>query len=566
MCKLNIKTAAILATLILSTLAASCKSSNNAKPKAQLIVQMHDEPFLNSGKTVSELNIRVERVELIRTSDSAKLILSEEPKSMNILAIQANDPVVLSDLSLEPGWYEQLRLVLSDENTIVVDGETHPITIPSASQTGVKFRGPFYLAPGKLFRINLDFKAPESVIYNKGQGYKLKPVIEIASTGSVIGIFRGKLSFQGLSSSNESVIQLYNDNIYRMKVSEYPDFTIHGHYFHDTLTQVITFTILSLTNNGYDDTILDYMLSSLPSSISFPVIQWSLDDVIMLNITGDQTTLGRVQGFSFSSAYTYTNVAVTINYPDDSMDGKPVVIQLKNFQGGSTPLTKVRTMTGASITETFQVANYKLTGGYTKVSAAAYLFNSPADINMRSTIYNGEYTMDLAGANILESSENIWQPQSYIIEKSQTNSITVEFPTKMKPRFINADGADFAFNYNNPWITWETYPGAAAYALLVFVPDRVIGGEDNEMNERWDLAFSTVTQQNSVEVFSGKLDFTPVYSTGDGNPSTPLSPGDIVRLEIYALDGSATLNTANRTGALYMDSTNIVVPHQAAQP
>ena len=39
-----------------------------------------------------------------------------------------------------------------DNNTIIVDGEEHPIIVPSGEQTGVKFDGPFELPSGRFFR------------------------------------------------------------------------------------------------------------------------------------------------------------------------------------------------------------------------------------------------------------------------------------------------------------------------------------------------------------------------------------------------------------------------------
>ena len=159
--------------LFLFIIACSVGVLNNSKEKeTQLQVLIHDEPFVLSDKTVEALNITVERMEIIRSSDGEHITLMDTPASMDILQIDANNPVILSTVGVQPGTYEQLRLILSAENTIVVDGEEFPIIIPSGEQTGVKLDGPFNIPKGKLFKLILDFVAKESVIYNKGQGYK----------------------------------------------------------------------------------------------------------------------------------------------------------------------------------------------------------------------------------------------------------------------------------------------------------------------------------------------------------------------------------------------------------
>jgi len=539
---------------------SNCKKEAKALPDPRFIVQIHDEPFLHSGKNVTELNITVERIDVIRSSDKKIITLSNTPRSMNILDIQANDPVVLSDVSVEPGWYEQLRLVLSEENTIVVDGQTHPITIPSGSQTGVKFRGPFFLEAGKFFRINLDFKAPESVLYTKGQGYKLKSVIEIVGTGTVLGIFRGKLSIQDSQTTNEVVVEIRDDQTFRMKDSTVSDYTFSGLYFYDSLTQVITFTTVSVTNPAMDQWLLDEILKSVPNPIRLKVVQWSLDEVIVIDIGGDQSSLAKVDSFSFSAGYTYTSVNVNVQYPDNSKNGKPVFFRLKFKNSSVEPFVGVSNMRGNSVTETIKVPSFKFSGDSTDCIIVAYLFDSTNDMNAEPILYGNELTADLSGAKIAASTHNPWAGEPvFTITKDQINNVNLRFPNQMNIRLKNKDGTDFNYMHNNPFVEWDAYPGAVNYMVVVLVEDRVPGGMDNEHNDRWDIAFSKIVNGTSVQVFSGKLDFVPVYSTGDLKPSETLNSGEVVRVEVYVLDGSPILDMGNKTGALYMSSLNLVV-------
>lgn len=545
----------IYAALLFALSVINCKeATNKIDTDSRLIVQLHDEPFLKSGKVISEINITVERVDIIHSSSGEIITLMETPSSMNILDITENDPVILSDTSVEAGMYDQLRLVLSENNTIVVDGVSQPITIPSGQQTGVKITGPFELQPGKLFRINLDFIAAQSVIYNKGQGYKLKPVIKVTSTGSVIGNFRGNLALFNAESTDEMIVQLYDDNTFRMRVSDYSAYTIRGPYFHDTVTQKITFVIESLSNNNSSDLVLGLILGMLPDTIVLDVLQWSLSEVVVVDIAGDVNSLYRTDSFSFSANITYTDLEVIVEYPNKTKDGKSVVIQITPIQGGGAPLSKIRTMENGSITELFKIPNTAIPSSNTAFEIVAYLFDDVNNINMDGAMYGGELTVLLSGSKIAETSNNPWQPVTYNIEKNGINSHTIRFPTRMNIRYEGFD-----YSHNKPTIFWDPYPGAQKYFVVVLVPDKTPGGDDNENNDQWDIAFSQVTTETNALVLSDKLRFVAVEATGGAAVSDTLQPGDLVRTEVYALDGSPQLDMASKTGALFMDSYTIVL-------
>jgi hypothetical protein len=532
----------------------STGSTTVADTQSQVIVQIHDAPFLKSGKNVTALNITVEKIEIIRSSDKEHIVLSETPQSMDILSIDANNPVVLSDTSVAPGLYDQLRLILSAENTITVDGETFPIIIPSGQQTGVKLNGPFELIAGKLFKLDLDFDAPRSVIYNKGQGYKLKPVITIVSTGIVIGNFRGNPQLFSIASTGETIFELRDDNTYRMKFSDYPAYTVLGGYYHNSVAQTLTFSINDIAGTeDLDPLVREYIFDEMPDSFTLGVVQWSINDVIVIDVNGETNTLNRVSSFSFSAGYTSTPVTVTVNHTNAEMNGKVVLIQLKPRAGGGRMINETGTLNNGSLTKTLQVPDSILPSANVSVDITAYLANSVADFNLKPVVYGGEYALNMSGASILETTNNPWQPASsnFTIVKSGSNNITLNFRQSMNVRFDNFD-----FTHNSPVVAWDAWPGAQKYFVFVLVKDKVAGSHDNENDDRWDIAFSKVTANTSEKVYSGELHFVPVYATEGLGPSSTFLPGDVVRIEVYALDGSSRLNMAAKTGALFMDSKN----------
>src|SRR5205807_5646051 len=94
----------------------------------------------------------------------------------------------LVDGGLAPGHYDQLRIVV-DSGTIVANGQTQPLVIPSGANTGLKAL-PFDVASRQDMVLLLDFDVAQSVSLQGDGTYKLQPMIRLASvtlTASVSG-------------------------------------------------------------------------------------------------------------------------------------------------------------------------------------------------------------------------------------------------------------------------------------------------------------------------------------------------------------------------------------------
>ena len=71
------------------------------------------------------------------------------------------------------------------------------------------------------------------------------------------------------------------------------------------------------------------------------------------------------------------------------------------------------------------------------------------------------------------------------------------------------------------------------------------------------IAYYKYTTNTCVTIRSEKISFTPIFSTL--NVSEPkIKAGDFIRVEVYALDNSNSLDTRTMRGALFMDSLNII--------
>ncbi|MFM2146288.1 MAG: hypothetical protein RL732_1124, partial [Bacteroidota bacterium] len=90
------------------------------------------------------------------------------------------------------GRLQQLRLVLGDRNTIVVNGVSTTMQTPSAQQSGLKLNIQQDIVNGVLYKLLLDFDVARSVVKAGNSGkYILKPVIRTvleAQGGSVNGV------------------------------------------------------------------------------------------------------------------------------------------------------------------------------------------------------------------------------------------------------------------------------------------------------------------------------------------------------------------------------------------
>jgi len=157
-----------------------------SSPKGNLSVLLTDWPILD--KEVTAVNIKVTKVEvrqIAEENDEAGWItLSEPNKEFNLLWLQNGNTVSLGNTEIPVGTYTELRLHVSEENTIEFDGNATrvPLKIPSGTSSGVKIKYTFTISEGGSTVITLDFDAQQSVkAVDDGDDaeYQLHPVIRI---------------------------------------------------------------------------------------------------------------------------------------------------------------------------------------------------------------------------------------------------------------------------------------------------------------------------------------------------------------------------------------------------
>jgi len=172
--------------ILLSVFWLACSDNDQT---ARLEVRLTDAPG-----DYEEVNIDIQSVQ-IHTSDgnqnSGWTTLDVEKGVYNILKLTNGLDTLLASSELPAGRISQIRLILGDNNSIKVGGESKPLSTPSAQQSGLKLNLQADLTEGITYTIVLDFDAARSIVRRGNGTYSMKPVIralERTTTGSIKGM------------------------------------------------------------------------------------------------------------------------------------------------------------------------------------------------------------------------------------------------------------------------------------------------------------------------------------------------------------------------------------------
>lgn len=124
------------------------------------------------------------------TDSGWQIIPLLRPGIYNLLDFRNGIDTVLASANLPAGTLSQIRLVLGDSNSVVVNGVSYALKTPSAQQSGLKFNIHATLTSGIVYRLWIDFDADHSIVATGNGKYILKPVIRTYSAaigGSIKG-------------------------------------------------------------------------------------------------------------------------------------------------------------------------------------------------------------------------------------------------------------------------------------------------------------------------------------------------------------------------------------------
>jgi len=163
------------------------------------------------------------------------------PIKADLTELIAGNNVLLTDEIISSGMLKQIRLVLSNNNTLLLTGETSPIHLdtPSAQQSGLKLKLDTELEPGFSYTFILDWDVHKSIVKAGNSGkYILKPTIRVnteVNSGSISGKVIGedlKDNIAGAVPLGEVVVAIHRADddtfIAESITNESGDFIIQG--------------------------------------------------------------------------------------------------------------------------------------------------------------------------------------------------------------------------------------------------------------------------------------------------------------------------------------------------
>ena len=183
---------------------ASCDKEDNKNPESKATVQLM---LTDAPATYDAVNIDIREVMIHTETEGWVSVPLEHPGVYNLLEFSNGIDVLLGTVEIAPGNLSQVRLVLGNENSVVVDGVTYPLTIPSGAASGLKLNLHSVLEGGYFYRFWIDFDAARSIHVTGNGKFMLKPVIRLfteASSGAVAG--------KVISAEYAPVITVYNES------------------------------------------------------------------------------------------------------------------------------------------------------------------------------------------------------------------------------------------------------------------------------------------------------------------------------------------------------------------
>ncbi|WP_370480295.1 DUF4382 domain-containing protein [Tamlana flava] len=234
----NLKTTLILGVAVIGLcLIQSCDSNNDKTARVQL--RLVDEPG-------DYLEVNVEIIDIqYNISDGEEGWESFTPEggypiNVDLTELVGGNNLLLSDQIVPAGMLKQIRLVLSENNTLVMEGEnaepSEPIHLdtPSALQSGLKLNLNEELQAGFSYTFILDWIVSESIVKAGTTGmYNLKPVIRVnaeVNSGSINGMVVETIEESPVAKENVTVEVYTLDDVMvtDTMTDEFGNFLIQG--------------------------------------------------------------------------------------------------------------------------------------------------------------------------------------------------------------------------------------------------------------------------------------------------------------------------------------------------
>ncbi|GAB3653266.1 hypothetical protein GCM10028791_23320 [Echinicola sediminis] len=175
--------------LFVLLLLASCDNevSKEMGGTARVNVSLIDAPAEYDAFWVEVLGVEILTKGEDESDDSAWISIPHDSDEhhLNLLSLVGGNHASIGSREIPAGEISQIRLLLGEDNFLVIDGEEIPLKTPSAQQSGLKLKLNQELMAGIQYDLVIDFDAAKSIVKagNSGQ-YILKPVLRVVAEES----------------------------------------------------------------------------------------------------------------------------------------------------------------------------------------------------------------------------------------------------------------------------------------------------------------------------------------------------------------------------------------------
>ena len=207
-----------MGTVLFMTGCLKTSPYNPDNGKATMHVYLTDAPGM-----FDEVNIDIQDVQVNLSSsgsDSGWQSINLVKKGVyNLLDFQNGADTILGSLSVPAGPVGQMRLILGNNNSVVVDGVSYPLQTPSAQQSGLKLLINTTLSAGIDYHFTMDFDAARSIVQTGNGRFLLKPTIRIftdATTGAIKGTVlpaAAKTFVYAIANANDTIASSAADTL-----------------------------------------------------------------------------------------------------------------------------------------------------------------------------------------------------------------------------------------------------------------------------------------------------------------------------------------------------------------
>lgn len=180
--------AAALALLGLGSLTGCAKDHTTATRVGTVHMFVTDAPAAIDAVNLDVIEVAIHAVNADTVSGWESL--RQDSVHVELLSLRNGTLAAIAMANVPAGTYDQVRLKLGAGSTVVVDGVTHPLIVPSGQTSGVKVQGPFTVPANGVVELAVDFDAARSIHLTGDGTWMMVPVVRLvplATQGRIMG-------------------------------------------------------------------------------------------------------------------------------------------------------------------------------------------------------------------------------------------------------------------------------------------------------------------------------------------------------------------------------------------